>query len=101
MQTSEFAPSGGMDGVSTSWHFQVELLANSRSRPMPDPSQAQNRNGGRMANKGRNEDGLAGDGTTNRRPLFEARAKSTNGVGYATILYPPLADLVGVQSQKT
>lgn len=58
--------------------------------PVPEPRQVtnQNQNQRRSANKGTNDDGFLPDGSTNRRPVFEARARSTN-VPEDIVLGPP------------
>ena len=50
-----------------------------------EQNQAQNQAPRRAANKGKNEEAFAADGATTRRPLFEARAKSSNGMHQATM----------------
>lgn len=58
--------------------------------PIPEPRQVQNQNQNqrKSVNKGTNDDGFFKDGPTNRRPLFEARARSTN-VPEDIVLGPP------------
>ena len=82
MQALGFAYSGGMDGVDqVPAILEEEFMADHCSRPLPEPRQIQNQNQNqrRSAYKGTNDDGFLNEGTTSRRPLFEARARSTNG----------------------
>ena len=70
-----------MDGVSALKAIaRLEFQTKHFSRPVPEPRQVQNQNQNqrRSANKGNNDDGPLNDGSTNRRPLFEPRARSTN-----------------------
>ena len=74
-----------MDGVGTGYHNKWYLKTNSYPRPVVEQNQAQNQGPRRTANKGKNEEAFAADGAPTRRPLFEARAKSTNGMRQITI----------------
>ena len=76
-----------MDGVGASRYNERALWANSQPRPVVEQNQAQNQAPRRTANKGKNEEAFAADGATTRRPLFEARAKSTNGMRLSIIYY--------------
>ncbi|CAD6567392.1 MAG: hypothetical protein ASARMPRED_000798 [Alectoria sarmentosa] len=59
---------------------------------IPEPRQAQNQNQNqnlrRLANKGTNDDNFLNDSSTNRRSMFEARARSTT-VPEDIVLGPP------------
>ena len=71
-----------MDGVSAiAATAKQEPQTNCCPRPFPESRQVQNQNQNqrRSANRGTNDDAFLNDGATGRRPLFEARARSTNG----------------------
>ena len=72
-----------MDGVSRVAATAPQgYWTNAWYRPLPEPRQVQNQNQNqrRSANRVINDDGFSNDANAGRRPLFEARARSTNGV---------------------
>ena len=73
-----------MDGVSAlvatvKWESQTNHCPSSIPEPRQAQNQNQNQNLRRLANKGTNDDNFLNDSSTNRRSMFEARARSTTG----------------------